>query len=295
MKVDFLYYLLLFFVRLVAFLPLRFLYILSDLLFYPTYYLIGYRRKVVRENLQNSFPEKSLDEIISIEKRFYRHFCDYMMESIKQVSFSIEEIMERAEVKNIELINDRFAQGRSVIMLLGHYGNWEWYTSMIGRQKEILVAQVYRRLKNRSMDRLFLKIRSVYNTINIEKNTIFRELVQIRKKKQQILVGLLSDQTPSKNNLIYWTKFLNQDTSVLVGAERIASKLDYDVYYMDIQKVARGKYTAEVKLISNDPTNSAEFEITEKYARYMEETILRDPAYWLWTHRRWKHKPPHSI
>ncbi len=284
------FYLLLFaFVRLHALLPMRILYMISDILYPVIYYVAGYRRKVVRQNLQRCFPEKSEKERLIIEKRFYRHFSDYIVESIKQASISKEEVLSRAEFTNLELIEQWSEKGRSGILMLGHYGNWEWFSSINFRFENLQFGQVYRPLKNKVMDKLFLQIRSVYGAINIEKNKTMRELLRLKSENKQVIIAFLSDQTPSTNNLIYWTHFLNQDSSILVGAERIAKKADFDVFYLDIQKKGRGKYVGEFKLIAENPKTTAEFEITEKYARLMEETILRDPAYWLWSHRRWKH------
>lgn len=284
------YQILLFFVRIHALLPLRLLYVISDLLYLIIYYIAGYRRKVVYDNIKQCFPEKSEKERVGIEKRFYRHFCDIIIESVKQAHISQEEILRRSEIKNIEQINEWTKKGRSAILMLGHYGNWEWFSSINFRIAPTRFGGVYRQLKNEVMDKLILQIRSAYGAITIEKKQTLRELTQYKRDHEQVMISFLSDQTPSSNNLHYWTTFLNRETSILIGAERIAKKLDFDVFYLDIQKVKRGKYIAEVRLITDNPKATDEFEITEKYARMMEETILRDPAYWLWSHKRWKHQ-----
>lgn len=273
-----------------ALLPLRVLYLFSDLLYPLVYHVVGYRKKVVRRNLVNSFPEKTKEEIRSIEKKFYRHFCDFMMESIKQAHISKEEIMMRTELKNPEFLDKWKENGRSIIMMTGHYANWEWFATLNYRIAPLRLAGIYRQLKNAEMERFFLNIRKSYGAIPIEKEKTLRELIKLRKENVQIMVAFVSDQTPSVQNIHYWSNFLNQETAMFSGAERIAKMVDYDVVYMDVERVSRGKYVAELKLITENPKDTAEFEITEKYTRLMEETIVREPQYWLWTHKRWKHK-----
>ncbi|MDD2799709.1 MAG: lysophospholipid acyltransferase family protein [Bacteroidales bacterium] len=273
-----------------ALLPMRVLFLFSDLLYPLVYHVVGYRKKVVRRNLVNSFPEKSIQEIIAIEKKFYRHFCDFLVESIKQAHISKEEILMRTELKNPEFLDKWKENGRSIILMTGHYANWEWFASLNYRIAPIRLAGIYRQLKNAEMERFFLNIRKSYGAIPIEKEKTLRELIKLRKEKVQIMVAFVSDQTPSYHNIHYWSNFLNQETAMFSGAERIAKMVDYDVVYMDVTRVARGKYMAEFKLISENPKETPEFEITEKYTRMMEETIIREPQYWLWTHKRWKHK-----
>lgn len=277
-------------VLLPALLPLRILYFVSDILYPIVYYVARYRRKVVRMNLTNSFPEKSLDEIIRIEKKFYHHFCDFMMESIKQAHFPKDEVLKRTVLKNPEFLDKWHKNGRSIVLMTGHYANWEWFASLNFRIAPIKLAGIYKQLRSPEMDRFFLKLRSSYDAIPIEKERAVRELIRLKKQNIQIMIAFVSDQTPDMYNLIYWTNFLNQDSSIYVGGERIAKMIDFDVVYLEMEKVGRGMYTAEFKLIADNPKETAEFEITEKYARMMEATIIKAPEYWLWTHKRWKHK-----
>lgn len=269
---------------------MRVLYILSDILFFFIYYIVGYRKKIVKKNLNLSFPYKTEKERLTIEKQFYHHFCDYFVETIKLFHISDQEIASRMIFKNIELVNQYAKQGKSVIMYLGHYGNWEWVTSItLPLDKEVKAAQIYRPLKNKVFNDLFLNLRKRFHSVGISKNNTLRSIIKLRQKNQKVIVGFMSDQTPSIHNIHYWTLFLNQDTPVFTGVERIAQKLDYPVVYLDISKIARGRYVGEIKLISDNPRQEKEFAITEKYIREMEKTILRNPAYWLWTHKRWKH------
>jgi len=281
-----------FLMRLLAFFPLDWLYLLSDLLFYPLYYLIRYRRRLTRRNLLNAFPEADLKSVVSIEKQFYRHFCDCFFETVKLLHISDEEMKRRFVFNNIKLLEDRMQNGNSCLMLLGHYGNWEWVTSITlwSSDTETRFAQVYRPLKNKASNRFFLKLRTRFHSVGFEKNAVLREIVKMRKEGVKSMIGFISDQKPSGNNMHYWTQFLNQETSVLTGVERIARQTGFLVAYLDVRKVKRGYYEADIQLVTDDPKSVAEYEITEQYIRALEQTILRQPAYWLWTHNRWKYQ-----
>jgi KDO2-lipid IV(A) lauroyltransferase len=176
-----------------------------------------------------------------------------------------------------------------VIMMMGHYGNWEWFSSAGSFFRDANIYQVYRPLKNNTFDRLFLRLRSRFGARCIPKNDTLREIIRLKREDERAGVVLIADQTPSRNNLHYWTTFLNRDTPMLTGAERIARKLDIPVVFIDVRKPARGFYTVEFKLITDSPRLTPENWITEQYARLMENCILRNPAYWLWTHKRWKY------
>lgn len=274
-----------------ALLPMRILYLLSDLLYVLVYHIVRYRRKVVRKNLKNSFPDKDGKWLKLTERRFYKHFCDYFVETIKLLHISDEEMQERMVFKNMELVHDLVKGGNSCLMFLGHYGNWEWITSItLHVDPDVLSAQIYRPLKNKAFDKIFLKIRNRFKSVGIPKNNTLRAIIGYKNQNQKTLIGFMSDQSPSIKNIHYWTTFLNQETGVYTGVERIAKQTGFSVVFLDISKVSRGKYTAEVRLISDKPKEEPRFAITEKYIREMEKTILRDPAYWLWTHKRWKHK-----
>ncbi|MCL1944100.1 MAG: lysophospholipid acyltransferase family protein [Candidatus Azobacteroides sp.] len=286
------YYLIYSFVYLHALLPLRILYVFSDFLFYVVYYVVGYRKKIVRKNLTDSFPEKSTEKIIETEKKFYRHFCDYIVETIKLAHISDEEMKKRMIFKNVDLINQIMADNRSCIMLLGHYGNWEWVPSVcLYLKKNFFTGQIYHPLSNKAVDKLMLKLRGRFGTKNITTNDTFREIVKMKRAGRQFIIGFISDQSPMYNDIHYVTHFLNQEnTPMITGYERIAGQMDFIVVYLDVIKLNRGHYEAEYKVITEHPKECADFEITEKYTREMEKTILRNPAYWLWTHRKWKHK-----
>ena len=278
---------------LLSLLPFCVLYILSDILFLLVFYIAKYRRKVVYGNMRNSFPDKSEKEIRKIERGFYRHFCDYMVETIKLMHISDSTTKRRFVMENTEVLQKALDERRQVILMLGHYGNWEYIPSItlwLDSPEGAILGEVYRPLKNKWFDKFFLKLRSRYKTVNIPKNDVLRELIKFRRDKFPAVIGFMADQTPSPANIHYWSTFLNQNTPMLTGIERIAQKLDCTLMYADVIKVKRGYYKIVYSEITQTPKEYKEFEITEIYTRLMEKTILRAPEFWLWTHKRWKHK-----
>jgi len=276
-----------------ALLPFRVLYILSDILYFFVYKVAGYRLKVVRANLKNSFPEKNEPELKDIEIKFYHHFCDYFVETLKLLHISDEEMSKRMVFENVGQIRELMKDGNSVLMFLGHYCNWEWIPSITmqfsGKEDENKVlGEIYKPLKNKAVDDLFLKIRSRFGSLGIAKHEVLRAIVKLRKEKKQTLIGFMADQIPTLNNIHYWSTFMNQDSAIFTGVERIAKQTGFAVIYLDMEKIKRGYYKATVRLITDKPQDEPEFYITETYIREMEKTILRAPAYWLWTHKRWK-------
>ena len=278
--------------RALARLPLGVLYVVADGLYYPLYYVARYRRRVVRTNIDNSFPDRSEAERRAIERGFYCHFCDYVVETIKLLHISDEEMMRRMRFVNTELIDRHVADGQSVFMMLGHYGNWEWVTSVTRwfKVQPEVPGQIYRPLSFKPADEFFLKLRVRFDSVCIRKKDTLRDILRYRLEDKRMVIGFIADQTPKHNNLEYWTRFLNQDTACLLGTEKIARKIDAAVVYLDIQKAGRGYYEGTFVEITADPASLEPNQITETYMRLMEQTILRAPQYWLWSHRRWKHR-----
>jgi KDO2-lipid IV(A) lauroyltransferase len=275
-----------------ALLPMFVLYLMSDILYLFIYYIIRYRRKTVRKNLKNSFPEKDRKELLHLERRFYHHFTDYIVENIKLAGISESDLLKRAHITNPELVFDlKEKKHNCVFLLLGHYGNWEWFSGSSSRFKGVFRLNfLYRPLKNKAFDNLFLYMRTRFKSYCLKKNDIARDIINIKRNGIPSLIVFVADQTPSKANLHYWTTFLNQDSAMLTGYERIARKFDIPVIFSDLRQIKRGYYEVDFKLISEKPSETQEFEITERYTRMMEETVLRNPALWLWTHKRWKQK-----
>jgi len=287
--IKFLSYIVYGLVRLISYLPFSVLYIFSDIVFFFVYYILRYRRKVITENLNNSFPEKSDEEIHKIRKEFYSHFCDTFIETVKLWTISKEEMKKRCKFLNPEIFDRYKEMNKNVITILGHYGNWEWLTSFaIWRDANYL--PVYKPLHNKVFDQMFLKIRKRFGAIPVAKDDTLRTMIRYRNEEKLSATVLIGDQTPKKKSISYWTKFLNQDTPILIGTERIAKKLDQAVVFIKMNKIKRGYYEVDLIPLFDNPKETAEHEISEKHTRVLEDIIKENPAYWLWSHKRWKHK-----
>ena len=269
-------------------LPLWCLYFISDFLYLVIYKIIGYRTRVVRDNLKNSFPEKSDIELISIEKKFYHHFFDLIIESIKSISITENQMRKRLVFKNIEMLNKYFDQNKSVVLTVSHYGNWEWGilgVSLTAKQK---MMGVYKRINDSFFNNLMNTTRGRFGADLVEMKDSLRHIISTKDECK--IIGLLADQSPVKNESNYWTTFLNQESSVYLGPEKIATKMNYPVLFCKIQKVKRGRYEFYLEELCTNPEKTTKGEITSLYLRKSEQTINENPEFWLWTHRRWKHK-----
>ena len=274
----------------VSLLPMWFLHAVSSIVSIILFHVIRYRRRVVHENIKSSFPKLSPRKRWMIERRFYTHFCDLMVESVKFFSISEWNMKRRMRFKGIELLEESFRNGRSCGVYLGHYGNWEWISSMpLWVNPDLcLCTQLYHQLENYVTDQLILYTRRRFGGVNIEVNQSIKDMVRYRNEGRPILVGFIADQTPYWDNIYYWNDFLNHETPWFTGAERIMQKLDMDVYYLDVRRIRRGFYVAEYKRITTTPYSNEQFWLTDQYAKMLEHTIMRAPSYWLWSHRRWK-------
>lgn len=283
------YYIIFVFWFLVSLLPLKVLYVFSDILYFPLYYCIRYRRRIVHNNLISSFPDKSEAEIIDIEKKFYSFFCDYIMETVKLFSISGNQIRRRMQFENLDQIEEVFQAGRSCSVYLGHYCNWEWISTLpANMNRSRICAQIYHPLESSVFNRLFLYMRGRFGAYSIPMDDSFRTVLDWKKKGVLNIVGYISDQVPGYNNIHYWTDFLNHDTPVFTGAERISRLADTAIFYADISRPRRGCYVCRfIKMVDN-PEQCPKFSITEQYFRLLEGTIQRSPQYWLWSHKRWK-------
>jgi len=285
------YYLFYGFIWLITWLPLGVLYLLSDLSYLIIYYLVGYRKQVARTNIEKSFPDKSEHERRRIERRFFRFFCDIIVESVYEMHISKAEMLKRMNFCNVEVLWDQYEKGKSCLLMTAHYGNWEWASALsLSLPPDKPLYGIYKQLRDKNFDALIYELRSKSTGKNIEKNDLFRKMIHLKNDGQLAMFGMISDQTPNAKNLNYWTKFLNQDTPVLTGTEVLARKFDYPVYYAEITRIKRGYYKCEFIPVSLEPTKTQEFEITEKYMQLLQKTIEKNPEYWLWSHRRWKHK-----
>lgn len=272
-----------------ALLPFRALYVLSDGLYFLMRHVIRYRCKVVRTNLQKSFPEKSTAELRSIERHFYHYLCDYMLEEVKMLRMSFAELTRRMEYDNKEQYLEMIEKHGGIVLLIPHYANFEWITGMSSIMKpDDVPVQVYKPLHNHYLDEMFKRIRSRFGGYNVAKHATARELIRLRRAGKRIAVGLITDQSPNRSEAHYWTTFLHQDTVFMDGAERIAKLMDFPVFYCELRRVGRGRCQVLFDLITETPKQTADGEITECFARRLEQTIQREPAYWFWSHKRWK-------
>lgn len=284
------YYLLRFFLKLLSGIPFGVLYLLSDGLFYLFYYGVGYRRKVVRRNLTECFPEKDLPEIERIEKQFYRFFVDMFFESAKMTTISAEEISRRMKFVNAEEVNARLREGHSQSIYLGHYGNWEWVSSMpLCLEKNITGSQIYHKLRNESMNRLLLHNRKRMGGRCVEMRKTARYINELVARHELSVTGYIADQSPKKSEARHFLPFLHHRTPVLTGTEKITKHYGFDAWYLDVRRVKRGYYAAEFIRMHDNPQSLPDFELTELYFRFLEQTIRRQPELYLWTHNRFKH------
>ena len=275
----------------ITLLPFRVLYIFSDLLYLVLYYIVSYRRKVVAENLKNSFPEKSGEELKTIEKKFYRHLADLLIETFKLTHMSKEEQKKRFTYSNLEVIDKLRKDKRDIIAVLGHYNNWEWPTLLPYYLKYIIII-IFKPLQNKYFNGFINRQRSKFGIVLTPTSQVIREIINYRKNNINTLSVFISDQIPAKEDIKFWTKFLNQDTAVFTGAGKIAAKYDMAIVFFHIQKVKRGFYNLDIELLLEHTEGLSEELITETHVRRLEEIIREKPEYWIWSHRRWKHKKP---
>lgn len=287
------YYLALPFLYGIAVLPFPVLYFLSDLLRFVLFTVIGYRRKVVLTNLRNSFPQKSEAEILRIAADFHQWFCDLVVETLKTLTISPNVLKERVEFTGTELLRDFAAKNQSIIIVLGHFGNWELagarYSAEVGLPQ---LYVIYHPLQNKHFDGLMYRMRTRLGT----KLYTMRETskAMLRDRPLNTATAFIADQTPSPERA-YWMTFLEQDTPVFQGTEALSRKLDYPVVYISITRPKRGYYRMVAETLVEDPRRTKEGEITEIHTRRLERDIRNYPDLWLWTHRRWKHSRPSGV
>jgi len=272
-------------------LPLRILYLFSDLVYFVLYHIVSYRRKVVSTNLKNSFPEKTDEERKTIEKKFYSHLADLIVEILKMTHMSKKEQIKRYTYTNLEVIDKLREEKRDIIAVLGHYNNWEWPTLLPYYLKYKTII-IFKPLQNKYFNGFFNDQRSKYGIVLTPTSLIIREIIKYKINKINTFSVFISDQIPAKGDIKYWTTFLNQDTAVFTGAGKIAAKYDMAVVFFHIQKVKRGHYNLDIELLHEHTTGLSEEAITETHVRRLEEIIREKPEFWIWSHRRWKHEKP---
>ncbi len=268
-------------------LPFRLAYVLSDFFFLVLYHLVGYRKKVIQDNLRNSFPEKSKQELKTIELKFYHYLCDLMIEGLKGMSITRKQVLKRHRVTNPELMQAYYDRNISIIGIAGHYGNWEWGTFSGGTQIPHPLIAIYKPLSNKYLDRYMRKHRARFNCEMVSIRQTY-SIFEANKNETKSYI-LVADQSPGNIKNSYWLKFLNQDTACIHGPEKYAGMYHYPVLYVDIQRVKRGYYTMSLELLAEDVNSLEPGQLTAMFMKKLEENIIRRPEYWLWSHRRWKH------
>ena len=269
-------------------LPRPLFYGISDFVYLLIRRVAGYRKKVVRENIARAFPDFSPPEVEAIARKFYRHLCDLILESAAAHFWSEEQINSRMSYRNTELLERFYREGRQVIAVTAHYGNWE-LLSNIGSITGHTILAAYKPLKNQYFDKLIRENRERFKLATVPMDQIARRMIRYHRDKEPALTIFLSDQRPMMHNIQYWTRFLGQDTPLFLGAEKLARKLEAAVVFLKIRKLARGSYEAEIVPVCDDPSTVKPYQITESHVRILESIIREEPAYWLWSHRRWKH------
>lgn len=270
-------------------LPMRILYIKSDFLFFLVYHVFGYRKKVVLENLRLSFPEKSDEELKVLSKKFFKHLVDLMMESVKAFSISEKEILKRYTYKNPELVNKYAKQGKNIALMSAHLANWEWSTSL-SLVLNINLYGAYTKLNNKYFEKKVKNSREKFGIKGYKTSDTVREMQKNFSEKRQGAYILLSDQSPQPHKTYYWREFFGIKVPVHTGAEMLAKKFDLVVINYVTKKIKRGYYETEFQLITDKPKDFENYQITDKYTELTENNIKKQPEFYLWSHKRFKHR-----
>lgn len=285
------YYISLPFIYLLSLLPFSLLYLFSDFVFFLLYYVIGYRKEVVTENLRNSFPDKTDAAIGKIQKAFFRYLCDLFIETFKTLTISKQQMLEHCYFtpESEQLLAELYEKKQSVILVLGHYGNWEWAGNTFSLRCKQRLYVIYHPLRNKYFDGLMYRMRSRFGTGLIPMRQTYKEM--LAKRKDITATAFIADQTPQPDNA-YWTKFLNQDTPVFKGTEVISTKLGLPIVYVKVRRVKRGYYEMSAELLVEQPKGLEDGVISALHTGRLEQDIIDEPETWLWSHKRWKHKRP---
>lgn len=280
-----------FFLWLLSLLPMRCLYVLSDVLFLLVYHLVRYRRRLVAAQLADCFPEKDERERDRIMRRFYRFLCDMMVEDIKLISIGAEEMRRRVQFRGFrEAALKAQAQGKQFCFFyLGHYGNWEWLASYaLWAPEGWTCAQIYHPLRNKTVDRFFLRLRTQFGGSCVAMKETLRHILTLRRQGTREAMAFIADQSPKWEAMHHWTPFLHHQTSFFIGTEKIGKQVDAAIFYVRVTRPSRGHYVGQVLPLTYAPKEHPDYEITDMYARLLEEQIRECPELWLWTHKRWK-------
>ncbi|MCB0467117.1 MAG: lysophospholipid acyltransferase family protein [Aequorivita sp.] len=272
---------------LLSILPMRILYIKSTALYFLVYYIVGYRKKVVKDNLALVFPEKSIKERDKIARQFFKHLCDIIVETIKALTISEKEIRKHFVVANAEILDEYYRKNRSILLMAGHYGNWEW-SGILNKLMDFEAHAVYKPLDSKQFDALVKKTREHFGGTIVSNKKIVGVLFRKWKKGVKTLTYILSDQTPKLGAFKHRDTFMGIDVPMFTGTEELAKKLDFAVLYLKVEKVKRGYYTATFVPLVENPKEYPDFQITRMFFDALEAQIREKPEYYLWSHKRWK-------
>jgi KDO2-lipid IV(A) lauroyltransferase len=274
---------------LLSLLPFWILYLFSDILYFLLFHIIKYRRKVVELNLKNSFPEKTVADRLDIEKKFYKHLSDLIFESIKTLSISPKSLKKRFIFSNLHELTKYYDEGKSVIAVSGHFGNWEWGPLAAAYELKGKVLVVYKPLSDKRFEKLVTSMRSRFGAILVPMKHTLRKIIEYNSQPHVLV--LVGDQTPPREESQYFINFLNQPTAIFLGVEKIAVRTNKPVIYFSINKIKRGYYECLFKPLVEIPDQTKEYEITNIHTQVLENIIRKNPEYWLWSHKRWKFSP----
>ena len=274
---------------LVSILPFRLLYAVSDILFFLLYHVFRYRKKTVEDNLKLVFPEKSESEHKQITKEFFHHLCDMILEAIKSMNISVEDMKARFKFTNIEVIQDYEKRQKSIALMCAHYGSWEWIFILQAYTSHLTFA-IYKKLNNVYFDKLVRKIRARYDSYLITTKESINVLVENKKKGLITINGFAADQSPKKEKAYHLNTFMGIEVPVHTGAEMLAKKLDMPVVFFSVKRIKRGFYETTFQTLAEYPNEFKDYEITDQFLKLVENQIHEAPQYYLWTHKRWKHR-----
>lgn len=277
------------FLWIISILPFRIFYLLSDVVYFLVYYVIGYRKKTVRANIALALPHLSPEERLSIEKKSYRHLCDMFMEMTKTMTISAKEMNKRFVITNLEVIKEYEQKEKSIMLLASHYASWEWLITL-NQKVSYQGIGVYKKIANKYFDKLIRDIRSKYNTELVATNKTIPLISHNQKNGILSIYGLASDQSPKHDRIFHWDSFMGVEVPVHTGAEMLAKKHDLNVIFAKVRKVKRGYYEATLIPLSDDPRSVPDFGITHAFIKEVEKQIYEAPEYYFWTHKRWKHR-----
>jgi len=273
----------------ISILPFRLFYWFSNVVYVLVYYIIGYRKKVVRENLNLVFPKKSSSELLQIEKKFYSHMCDMFLEMIKTISISENEMKKRFTFTNVDDLLKIQDKNKSVLLMSAHYASWEWMT-ILEKYVNFEGFGVYKRIRNKYFDRLIHRIRAKYNTTLFSSKEAVRAITKNQLNHVLGIYAMVSDQSPKPNKSTYWVDFLGVCVPCFTGSEMLAKKLDMAVVYLHVEKVKRGYYQATFKVLAENAKAYNNYLITDAFLQEVEQQVYKAPEFYLWTHKRFKHR-----